>query len=143
RFHVRGATKIYRRACWEAIGELVKAPGWDSLDEIKANMLGWRTYTFRDVKIHQRRNTGEADGSWRNWVKNGLANYITGYHPAFMFLKCMRRGIQTGVVTIPAGLGWGFLTGYLKRVPQAEPEVVKYVRHEQMKRLRLKPSLWG
>src|SRR5438874_8428803 len=45
-FHVRGATKIYRRATWDAIGGLVKTPGWDTLDEVKANMLGWKTYSF-------------------------------------------------------------------------------------------------
>src|SRR5665213_2130111 len=36
-FHVRGATKIYRRACWEALGGLWPAPGWDTFDEVKAN----------------------------------------------------------------------------------------------------------
>src|SRR5271166_6438519 len=41
RFHVRGATKIYSRACWEAIGGLLSVPGWDTVDEVKANMLGW------------------------------------------------------------------------------------------------------
>ena len=30
-FHVRGATKIYRRDCWSAIGDLIRAPGWDTL----------------------------------------------------------------------------------------------------------------
>ncbi len=46
-FHVRGATKIYRRVCWEAIGGFWPAPGWDTIDEVKANMLGWSTKEFR------------------------------------------------------------------------------------------------
>ena len=33
RFHVRGATKIYKKDCWDAIGGLLHAPGWDTLDE--------------------------------------------------------------------------------------------------------------
>jgi len=142
-FHVRGATKMYRRACWEAIGGLVKAPGWDTLDEIKANMSGWRTYTFRDLKLHQHRHTGAAEGLWKDWVKNGLANYITGYHPVFMFFKCLKRGFSEISLTAPAGLGWGFLSGYLKRVPRTEPDVIRYVRREQVKRLLLQPSLWS
>ncbi len=141
-FHVRGATKIYRRECWKAIGELIQAPGWDTLDEIKANMSGWKTGTFGGLKLHQHRQTGAADGRWKNWVKNGLANYIAGYHPVFMLAKCVRRAIRTHSVTVTAGLGWGFLTGYLKRMPQAEPKLVRYVRREQVKRLLLKPSLW-
>ena len=42
-FHVRGATKIYRRDCWEAIDGLWSASGWDTIDEVKANMKGWKT----------------------------------------------------------------------------------------------------
>jgi biofilm PGA synthesis N-glycosyltransferase PgaC len=42
-FHVRGATKIYRKACWEGIGGFLPAPGWDTMDEVKANSLGWKT----------------------------------------------------------------------------------------------------
>ena len=48
-FHVRGTAKIYRRACFQQIGPLVKAPGWDTLDEVRANLLGWSTRTFPDV----------------------------------------------------------------------------------------------
>ena len=32
RFHVRGATKIYRRECWEQIGGLWPAAGWGIID---------------------------------------------------------------------------------------------------------------
>ncbi|MDY7036589.1 MAG: glycosyltransferase family A protein, partial [Thermodesulfobacteriota bacterium] len=91
-FHVRGATKIYKRACWKDIGGLLKAPGWDTLDEVKANMLGWKTRTFPELQLIHLRRTGEADGAWANWVKNGRANYISGYHPLFMFFKCLKRG---------------------------------------------------
>ena len=28
RFHVRGATKIYRRTCWEQIGGVIRGIGW-------------------------------------------------------------------------------------------------------------------
>jgi|WetSurMetagenome_2_1015567.scaffolds.fasta_scaffold185751_1 poly-beta-1,6-N-acetyl-D-glucosamine synthase len=142
-FHVRGATKIYRRACWESIGGLLQAPGWDTLDEIKANMSGWRTYTFRELQLHHHRHTGGADGSWRDWTKNGMANYITGYHPVFMFFKCLKRAFSEASLTAPAALGWGFLSGYLKRVPRTEPAVIRYVRREQVKRLMFRPSLWS
>ena len=62
--------------CWEQIGGLIKAPGWDTVDELKANMLGWETCTFRDIEIHQLKRTGSADGNWQNWIKNGLAKTI-------------------------------------------------------------------
>jgi biofilm PGA synthesis N-glycosyltransferase PgaC len=51
KFHVRGATKIYRRECWLAIGGLAPATGWDTIDELKANMMGWSTRTFHEIKV--------------------------------------------------------------------------------------------
>lgn len=90
-FHVRGGTKIYRRECWDALGGLLKSPGWDTVDELKAQFLGWRTRTFRQLRVMHRRHTGAADGSWRNAVKNGTANYVSAYHPLFMLAKCLKR----------------------------------------------------
>ena len=143
-FHVRGATKIYRRACWEVIGGLIKAPGWDTLDEFKANMMGWKTYSFPELKITHHRVSGRADGRWKNWVKNGRANYISGYHPVFMILKCLQRLVQKPYGVAGAGLLTGFWSGYLKRIPQIEDEhLVRYVRNQQMNRLLFKENLWN
>jgi glycosyltransferase involved in cell wall biosynthesis len=142
-FHVRGATKIYQRACWDALGGLLSAPGWDTLDEIKANMLGWRTYTFRDIQLLQLKSTGTADGTWRNWVKNGRANYITGYHPLFMLAKCVSRLRDRPHGIVSAGLLFGFLSSYFQNVPRVPDEaLIRYLRKQQLNRLLGKESLW-
>jgi poly-beta-1,6-N-acetyl-D-glucosamine synthase len=143
-FHVRGATKIYRGECWHQIGFLYPVPGWDTLDEIKANMLGWRTYSFAELKLFHHRPAGEADGTWFNWFKNGRANYISGYHPIFMLFKCATRAFQKPYGIGALGLLVGFISGYLKRVPQIDDaRLINYLRREQMKRLLFKSSLWG
>ena len=143
-FHVRGATKIYRRACWDAIGALVQAPGWDTLDELKANQLGWETQTLRDLKLTHYRATGAADGHWKTWVKNGRANYITGYHPIFMLCKCVKRLLQKPFGIVSLGLMVGFFGGYIRRIPQVDdPALIRYVRVEQLKRLLFRKSIWG
>jgi glycosyltransferase involved in cell wall biosynthesis len=142
-FHVRGATKIYRRACWEAIGGLVKAPGWDTLDEIKANMLGWRTYSFKDLTLLQLKGTGTADSLWTNWFKNGRANYITGYHPLFMLSKCAQRLFRKPYLVGGAALWFGFVSGYWLRVRRTDDvELIRYLRRQQIRRLTLRTSLW-
>lgn len=143
-FHVRGAIKIYRRGCWEAIGGLLGAPGWDTVDEFKANMLGWKTYTFPELKIVHHRVAGKADGAWRNWVKNGRANYISGYHPLFMFLKCAQRVFTKPYVVAGVGLMSGFVGGYLKGLPRVEDKaLLTYVRRQQMNRLLFRENLWN
>jgi glycosyltransferase involved in cell wall biosynthesis len=142
-FHVRGATKIYRRPCWEGIGGLYPATGWDTIDEVKANMLGWKTYTFPDLKLTHYRFAGDADGAWKNWVKNGRGSYISGYHPVFMFFKCLSRLTEKPYGVAAAGLCVGFLSGYFRRVPQVDDrELIKYLRQQQVRRLTLRRSLW-
>ena len=142
-FHVRGATKIYRRACWEAIGGFWEAPGWDTVDEVKAQMLGWSTRSFPDLRLVHHRYTGSADGMWRSWVKYGTANYISGYHPLFMVARCASRMVKKPYVVGAAGLVYGYLSGYLKRIPQVnDPELIQYLRRQQIGRLVGGPTIW-
>jgi biofilm PGA synthesis N-glycosyltransferase PgaC len=142
-FHVRGATKIYRRECWDALGGLIAAPGWDTVDEYKANMLGWHTYTFPEIKIRHHRHAGSAQGTWKNWVKNGLANYVAGYHPLFMIIKCLRRAFGKPYGVVGIGLLVGFFGGYLRGISQVDDrELIRYVRSQQLRKLSLRHSLW-
>jgi glycosyltransferase involved in cell wall biosynthesis len=142
-FHVRGATKIYKRACWEAIGNLLRMPGWDTLDEVKANMLGWETKSFLDLEVTHHRFTGAADGTWRNAVKFGRANYISGYHPLFMLVKCINRLFQKPYIIGAAGLFYGFVSGYITPISQVEDRaVIAYLRKQQLRKIFLQPSIW-
>jgi biofilm PGA synthesis N-glycosyltransferase PgaC len=142
-FHVRGATKIYKRECWDGIGGLLRAPGWDTVDEYHANMLGWVTYTFPELKLWHHRAAGGAQGSWKNWVKNGLANYVAGYHPVFMGCKCVKRVWSKPYGIAAAGLLVGFAKGYLRGIPQVDnEELIRFVRRQQLRKLFGGQSLW-
>lgn len=142
-FHVRGATKIYRRECWDAIGGLIKAPGWDTVDELKANMLGWKTRSFRHLPLLQARPTGATNGLWGNSVKNGRANYITGYHPLFMLLKCADRARRRPYVICGIGMLYGYVHAYFTNVPRVRDEaLIRYTRTQQVRKLFLRDSIW-
>jgi biofilm PGA synthesis N-glycosyltransferase PgaC len=142
-FHVRGATKIYRKECWDGIGGFWPAPGWDTLDEVKANSLGWSTRSFRDLHLLHHRETGSADGLWPTLVKYGRANYICGYHPLFMVSKCIVRLFQKPYVLGSIGLMYGFVTGYLKHIPQVDdPATIAYLRSQQLSRLCGRETIW-
>ncbi|GAB6194004.1 glycosyltransferase family A protein [Desulfocastanea catecholica] len=142
-FHVRGATKIYKKKCWDEIGGLIKAPGWDTLDEVKANMLGYKTRRFNDLMLTQHKPTGSADGTWKNWYKNGMANYITGYHPLFMFAKCSKRIFQKPYIIMSLALLSGFLGGYFSKTPQvSDKKLIKYLRKEQLKKMLGIKTIW-
>jgi poly-beta-1,6-N-acetyl-D-glucosamine synthase len=142
-FHVRGATKIYRMECWKDIGRLIVAPGWDGLDEVKANMRGWETYSFHELKVLHYRYTGDADGAWRISVKYGLSDYISGYHPLFMLLKCIKRLISKPYLVGSAGHVYGYISGYMKKIPQVnDPELIQYLRQQQLRKLTFRATIW-
>jgi poly-beta-1,6-N-acetyl-D-glucosamine synthase len=134
--HVRGATKIYRRACWEAIGGLNNSSGWDTLDEAKANMMGWHTRSFPQIVALHLRPTGAAEGAWRDAVKNGESEYFSGYHPVFMIAKCLRKAFTKPYFTVGAGLFYGFVSSYLTKSPQVDDKaLVRHLRRRQLRRL--------
>jgi len=142
-FHVRGATKIYRHTCWDAIGGLIPAPGWDTIDELKANMLGWSTRSFPDVPLCHHRHTGTVDGTWKNLVKFGLANYVTAYHPLFMAAKCTQRMLRPPYLVGAVALAYGFGKGYVSRRTRiVDKALISYIRRQQMNRLFHRPSIW-
>ena len=144
RFHVRGATKIYRRECWDGIGGLWKAPGWDTIDEMKAQMLGWSTESFPDVKLLHLRKTGTAESPWADAVKSGLARYIAGYHPLFMMASCSKRMFYKPYFTGSLALFVGFLKGYVKHIPQVDdPALIQFVRDQQLRRLLGRKAVWN
>lgn len=142
-FHVRGATKIYRRECWDAINGFWPAPGWDTMDEVKASMLGWKTRSFQDLHVVHHRHTGTAEGLWSGLVKNGRANYICGYHPLFMISKCILRLFRKPYVVGSVALFYGFVSGYWKRIPQVDdPKTIRYLRGQQLGRLMGRETIW-
>jgi poly-beta-1,6-N-acetyl-D-glucosamine synthase len=143
RFHVRGATKIYRRACWEAIGGLWPASGWDTIDEVKANMLGWRTHSFPELHLLHHRFTGTEEGLMRDRVKHGMACYISGYHPLFVTASCARRITQKPYLVGAAAIMYGFLKAHWNRPPRPEDQsYVAYIRGQQLRRLFGMETIW-
>jgi len=143
RFHVRGATKIYRRACWNDIGGMERGAAWDTLDEVKANMKGWSTRSFSRLQVAHYRYTGAANGSWQNAVKKGEWNYISGYHPLFMAMKCVKRVVRKPLIAGSAGLLYGYLLALFRRVPQVgDKQLIRYVKQQQFRRLTFRSTIW-
>lgn len=142
-FHVRGGTKIYRRDCWENLGGLVCSLGWDTVDEIKANQLGWTTQSFPKVQLLHHRATGAAWGAWGNAVIDGEADYLVGYHPLFFFLKCIRHIFEWPYFVRSLGIAYGFLRCVVLRTPLiTDRELRAYLRRQQLRRLLGLSSIW-
>lgn len=143
RFHVRGATKMYRRQCWLEIDGLMPVVGWDTIDEVRANMLGWETRTFDDLRVVHLRPTGTADGVLRDLAKNGRANYVCGYHPLYLAAKVTKRVFRRPVLVGALSLVYGYLRARWERQERVRDRgFVRYLRRQQLKRLLGQPTIW-
>jgi poly-beta-1,6-N-acetyl-D-glucosamine synthase len=142
-FHVRGGVKIYRRACWDALGGLWVGPGSDLMDETKANMLGWITRSFTDVPMIHHRPTGESYGRWGGSVKDGKIDWVTGYHPLFLLAKWASRLVRKPYVVGSLGLAYGYFSARFQGMPRVDdPELIRYVRRQQLARLFGGETIW-
>lgn len=142
-FHTRGAAKMYSTACFAAIGGLVAELGWDTIDEARAMMLGFKTRSFRHIGAYHHRPQGAAGGLWRSRKAAGLAAYNVGYSPLFLTARAARLAFKWPPAVGAAALLAGYLEGSMRRSPRpVSPAVVKFVRREQTRRLLLMSSLW-
>jgi poly-beta-1,6-N-acetyl-D-glucosamine synthase len=141
-YHTRGPAKMYSIECFSAIGELDPDVGWDTLDEARAMMRGYRTRGFRHITAMHHRPQGEASG-WKARMRAGMAAYRVGYSPLFMAARAARETFSRPSPFDGALLLAGFLNGYLRGEPRcAEPEVVRFIRRHQHRRLLFQESLW-
>jgi poly-beta-1,6-N-acetyl-D-glucosamine synthase len=136
-YHVRGALKLYSRACFEAIGGIDERLGWDTIDETYARMRGFTTRSFSDVIARHHRPVATADGTLRGRARHGQCAYILHYGLPWVTLRSVKVATKW-----PAGLsGAAFLYGYLRSAARREPRVDdpafrRLVRRELRGRLR-------
>ena len=106
---------------------LWRAPGWDTIDEVKANMLGWKTYSFNELHLIHHRFTGTAESLWRDKIKRGVACYVTGYHPLFVAASCVSQSVRRPYLGGSAAIAYGFLKGYWERMPRVNDQATHQV----------------
>lgn len=143
RFHTRGAVKMYSKACFEAIGGLQPGVGWDTIDEAHAMMLGFRTRSFPSIVAYHHRPQGLAMGRLRSRFSTGHTLYVVGYSPIFMLVRSFRRMLEPPIFVGTLMMLAGYFEGYLRRTPRSSPpDLVKFIRRQQMRRLLLMQSVW-
>ncbi len=76
--HIRGAFKAYRKACFQQIGGLKPAMGWDTVDELLSKFYGWKVVTDPTLKVKHLKATG-ANYNKTARYKQGEAFYTLGY----------------------------------------------------------------
>jgi biofilm PGA synthesis N-glycosyltransferase PgaC len=138
-YHAAGASKMMRAECYRQIGGFVQSPGWDTVDEIRAQVQGWKTRHFEDIQFYHLKREGSGIGSLATSVMHGRVYYLTGGGKIFFFLKILHRMTSERPYLLSGlALLWGFLkamvTGQRKLVTNEEARF--YAR-------RLNRRIWG
>ena len=69
---MRGAVKSYRKACFEAIGGLKEAMGWDTADELLCRYYGWKVLTDETLQVKHLRPTGAGYNNKAHNLQGGV-----------------------------------------------------------------------
>jgi glycosyltransferase involved in cell wall biosynthesis len=135
--HVRGAVKTYRRECFEEIGGLIPTLGWDGIDEMSAQMKGWETQSFRELKVLLHKPMGSTGGVLKGRLRGAYGACELGYNSLFMTARCLRKMLMdepfiTGGLVMLMGFYFYKLRGVK---PLDNPELIKYIRKKQKRRM--------
>lgn len=135
--HVNGALKTYRRACFEAIGGMEERLAWDTIDETRARMLGWRTHSFRDLCARHLRPSGSAQGVLHGRARHGACAWIA-HAPVWLVLARSARlfAARPPILSGTAFFGGWVVAGLRRTAREPDPAFRAFVRQESRQRLR-------
>ncbi len=136
--HTRGALKTYLSECFSDIEGIRNADGWDGIDNIHAQMKGWETRNFPEIKAVHLRRTGSMGGELRGCFEAGKIAHFMGYHPIFIIARSIHRMLGGPFILGGFAMLFGFFTNWISGRPIFEEgETVRYLRRKQLRRLRL------
>ena len=137
--HVSGACQLFRRECFEAIEgyKPIKGGGIDWLAVTTARMMGWKTRTFTDRRVlhHRKIGTGGTKGLGALFRQGNKDHYL-GNHPFWEIFRTVYQMKYKPYVIGGLAIFAGYLTSLIGRAERpAPPEVIRFCRREQMRRL--------
>jgi len=136
---VGGPYQLFRRNCYEDIGGYIplKYGGIDAVAEIMARWHGWEVESFPEIKLYHFRRTGTATRNILNTrFRDGIMEYMIGYHPLFETLRILRNSMDSPILL--GSLMWmcGYVFASIQRYERPVPDdFVKYLRSEQLCRI--------
>jgi glycosyltransferase involved in cell wall biosynthesis len=136
--HIRGAFKAYRKACFEQIGGLQPAMGWDTVDELLCRFYNWKIQTISSLHIKHLKPTG-ARYDKKARYKQGEAFYRLHYG----FLITAIAAIKLATKKKKPYLFIDYLKGFFKAQKEQQPYLVtteqgQFIRTYRWKKIKAK-----
>jgi glycosyltransferase involved in cell wall biosynthesis len=138
--HPRGASRAYRWALLEDVFALEPELGWDGVDEVMAELRGYRTEGFKDFGFRHHRKVGEREGRLRAGSALGRQAWYMGYRPTYLMLRALYRA-RDNVASL--AMVWGYAAAAATSAPRCPHATVTHrIREGQRLRTVLKRGGW-
>jgi len=136
--HIRGAFKAYRKECFQQIGGLKPAMGWDTVDELLAKFYGWKVITNKHLKVKHLKPTG-ANYNKTARYKQGEAFYTLGYGIIITAIASAKLAIMKK----KPFLFFDYIKGFWKAKKVKKPMLVndeqaQFIRNHRWKKMKEK-----
>ncbi|WP_291113832.1 glycosyltransferase family 2 protein [Flavobacterium sp. UBA6135] len=136
--HIRGAFKAYRKTCFEQIGGLKPAMGWDTVDELLCKFYNWKVVTDETLKVKHLKPTGASYNQAARF-KQGEAFYSLGYG----FWITTIASLKLALLKKKPFLFFDYLQGFWKAKVAKKPLLVtpkqaKFIRKYRWKKMKSK-----
>ena len=134
---VRGARKLYTRACFIAIGGITERLGWDGVDEMVARMRGFDTRSVERAEALHHRHTASADGRLRGYLRWGEGHWVLHHGAVWTSIRAAKVARERPYGLSGAVYMFGYLRAAVRRVPRIEVAGYRsFVRAEHRRRIR-------
>lgn len=136
--HIRGAFKSYRKECFEQIGGLKPAMGWDTVDELLCRFYGWKIVTLPDLKVKHLKPTGAIYDKTARY-KQGEAFYTLGYGFWITVIAGLKLALRKGKPLLFIDYLQGFSKAKKVRKPLlVTKEQAAFIRKYRWRKMREK-----
>jgi glycosyltransferase involved in cell wall biosynthesis len=130
-----GASKFYRRECFEEIGGFVRQVMWDGIDGHRCRQLGWLAMSWDEPDIrftHLRPMGSSQQNIITGRMRHGFGQYFMGTGFIYMFASGLFRMTRSPYIVGGLAMMWGYLKSYIKGLAKFEDEVLSaFIREYQ------------
>ena len=92
--HVRGPMKAYRKECFQAMGGLRETLGWDNIDSILLENLGWKEIVLPELKVKLIKVKG-ADYTVKEFDYYGRYFYFLGLNRFLAYIASSKEAMKS------------------------------------------------
>lgn len=136
--HIRGAFKAYRKECFQEIGGLRPAMGWDTVDELLSHFYNWKILVDPSLQVKHLKPTGARYNKAARY-KQGEAFYALGYGFWITLIASLKLAMMKRKPLLSIDYVLGFWKAKWSKTPLlVNTEQAKFIRNYRWQKMKAK-----